>query len=147
MNITLYKTMSANNKLEKILSDEFEMTGTLRDGEFNVVSPVIRFAKNVSAYNYAYIEEFGRYYFIDDVRVANNNVFYAHLRCDVLMTYREGILAMYGELTASTNANPYGEDDIPLDVRHDTTTIAFENPFTSGDYVVIAMNGGKKWLE
>lgn len=142
MKLKLYVTTSPNNAVTKQLSEEFELDGTLRDGEFNILNPVVRVARNVSKYNYAFIPAFGRYYFIDNIRVASNEMFYVTFRCDVLMTYSEEIRALFGEMVAETNGSPYGSVDIETEARHDTSIVKFESPFTDGDYIVIAMNSG-----
>lgn len=44
-------------------------------------------------YNYCYVPEFKRYYFITDIISENSVVFYVVCECDVLATFRDDILA------------------------------------------------------
>ena len=57
------------------------------------MNPSIRIesADNISAYNYAYISEFGRYYYITDIVSVRTNCWVVSLRCDVLMSYKDEI--------------------------------------------------------
>ena len=66
--ISLFKTASENNRVVKTLTDEKQLSGELRN-QTSVLNPSIRIesADNISNYNYAYISEFGRYYYITDI--------------------------------------------------------------------------------
>lgn len=48
---------------------------------------------NLKGYNYMYIADFGRYYFIDDIVTKNNDVWEVSGHVDVLETYKDQILA------------------------------------------------------
>lgn len=91
MNITLYKTSSPPNKLDKALNSAISMTGTLRD-ETNVMTPsIIVNAGNISDYNYCVISDFHRSYFITSIDSVRNGVWRINLKCDVLTTYKSEI--------------------------------------------------------
>lgn len=73
------------------------VTGTLRR-ETDVRRPVIQFALsdtdiNDSRINYAYIAEWGKYYFVTDKRVLREGLCEFTLQEDVLMTFKTDILA------------------------------------------------------
>lgn len=139
MEIKLYKTVSPANAVHKELSDECVLIGTLRDGNFTLYSPVVGFQKNISEYNYAYIPSFGRYYFIDNIRVTKADLFTAVFRCDVLMTYEPYIRQLFGVVSSGSGANPYTSSQLDFEARHEISTVPFECPFTDGDYVVISL--------
>lgn len=90
--ISLFKTNSENNRVVKTLTDEKQLSGELRN-QTSVLSPSIRIesADNISTYNYAYISEFGRYYYITDIVSVRTNCWVVSLRCDVLMSYKDEI--------------------------------------------------------
>jgi hypothetical protein len=90
--ISLFKTDSENNRVVKTLTDEKQLSGELRN-QTSVLNPSIRIesADNISAYNYAYISEFGRYYYITDIVSVRTNCWVVSLRCDVLMSYKDEI--------------------------------------------------------
>ena len=90
--ISLFKTTSENNRVVKTLTDEKQLSGELRN-QISVLNPSIRIesADNISTYNYAYISEFGRYYYITDIVSVRTNCWIVSLRCDVLMSYKDEI--------------------------------------------------------
>ena len=93
--ISLFKTASENNRVVKVLTDEKQLSGELRN-QTSVLNPNIRIesADNISTYNYAYISEFGRYYYITDIVSVRTNCWVVSLRCDVLMSYKYEIQSM-----------------------------------------------------
>lgn len=91
MTISLYKNYSENIRLDKELTLIQTMTGTLRDGT-SIINPVIIIADPTDfRFNYMYIGEFGRYYFITDVKSVRNGVWEITGAVDVLTTYNAGI--------------------------------------------------------
>ena len=93
--ISLFKTASENNRVVKVLTDEKQLSGELRN-QTSVLNPTIRIesSDNISTYNYAYISEFGRYYYITDIVSVRTNCWVVSLRCDVLMSYKDEIQSM-----------------------------------------------------
>lgn len=87
MVIKLYRTESDPKSVTKVLSGEKSINGVARD-PVNVVNPVIEYQDDnmmAAGYNYAYIEDYNRYYFVtpqNDSHDLNTMV----LRTDVLMT-------------------------------------------------------------
>ena len=72
--ISLFKTDSENNRVVKVLTDEKQLSGELRN-QTSVLNPTIRIEStdNISGYNYCYISEFGRYYYITDIVSVRTN--------------------------------------------------------------------------
>ena len=93
--ISLFKTASENNRVVKVMTDEKQLSGELRN-QTSVLNPNIRIesADNISTYNYAYISEFGRYYYITDIVSVRTNCWVVSLSCDVLMSYKDEIQSM-----------------------------------------------------
>lgn len=104
--ISLFKTASENNRVVKTLTDEKQLSGELRN-QTSVLNPSIRIesADNISTYNYAYISEFGRYYYITDIVSVRTNCWTVSLRCDVLMSYSDQIRAING-VVVRQESNP-----------------------------------------
>ncbi len=97
MTLHLYKTSSEPEKLDKSLSNDISMTGQLTN-ESSVINPVILVTTdtNIATYNYAYIPDFGRYYYINNIVSVRNGLWRIELRVDVLMTYKAQIRANTG---------------------------------------------------
>lgn len=91
---TLYISASPVEKIGKSLTSGGSYSCTLKDTT-SVLNPVLilKTSDPVYNYNYLYIQEFGRYYFINDIRSVNNNVWEISAHVDVLETYKTSILA------------------------------------------------------
>lgn len=142
MVITLYKTASEKIKLEKVLENEVELIGALRDAS-SVMSPSVLVQEDVIGYNYAYIEEFGRYYYINNITAMRNKAFVLDMKCDVLMSYKDEIREMSGVVSRLTSGSPYAERNVVTSVKEKHKRVDFpECPFTrNGTYVLIAKGG------
>lgn len=91
MVFTIYKTKSPNNKVEKSLSGNHGMTGTLRE-ETNTENPSILVKGNLlDGYNYAYIPAFKRYYYITSVDSVRNGLTRINMEVDPLMSFASEI--------------------------------------------------------
>ena len=125
---------------------------TIETGEFNapvsVMAPEALFklpVASVPAYNYCYIQEFHRYYFITEW-VWNNGLWVAYLTIDVLATYKTQIgAANMFILRSSAEYNPNVADTMypTLSNRTSTCTLKaspFYSNFNSGYYVVGLIN-------
>ena len=92
MQIKFYYNSSEKNKIGKSLSKELTMDGNLRD-ECSVINPTILVEhSNLSNYNYVYIPEFKRYYFITEMTIVRNNLWRISLKVDVLESFKFNIL-------------------------------------------------------
>lgn len=95
MEIKLYKTTSPRKKLVKELSDGITLVGTLR-AQSSVMSPTFTVQNTtVVGYNYCYIPDFGRWYYINGIDALRSNLYELSLGIDVLMTYAAEIRKNY----------------------------------------------------
>lgn len=94
MEIKFYNNMSDNRCIRKKLLSEFTVSGTLRDS-CSIMYPVITIeSSNVLRYNYAYIPEFQRYYFIKNITSFRKNLWTVEFEVDPLMSFKADILAL-----------------------------------------------------
>lgn len=92
MNLTLYKNLSEKNKIGKDLHNNLSLNGNLRE-ESSIINPTILVEhSNLAGYNYAYIPEFNRYYFITEITSVRNNLWRISLKVDVLESFKTDIL-------------------------------------------------------
>lgn len=93
--VDLYKNSSPVEKIGKTLTDQQSITDVLLKRDTSILRPVllVNDARGVTDFNYMYISEFDRYYFIDDIRSAHNNIWEISGHVDVLETYKTQILA------------------------------------------------------
>ena len=104
LSITLYKTADDKHVVNKTLTDNLSVDGTAR-GEFEVTggSVTVETSTNLSAYNYCYISDFGRYYFVNRITALRTGLWMLDLRVDVLKTYATNIQALTGTVDRQEN--------------------------------------------
>lgn len=140
MTIQLYTNTSETNKIGKSLTSISTVTGTLRE-ETSILSPSVEIsATGLGASNYAYISDFGRYYFITDIVSVRNGLWRVSMKCDVLETYKTQIYENNCVLARQENLfNLYLKDDLSK-FTSDTFTL-FKNfptqPISGGSYVLL----------
>lgn len=95
-NIVFYNNSAEPNRVDKTnyIVHAKTLTGTLKE-ECSLIRPDILIeSTDVPDYNYAYIAQFGRYYFVTAITSVRNNLYRISLNCDVLMTYKTQIMGM-----------------------------------------------------
>lgn len=95
MTITFYKNLSDNVVVDKNITQIGNaQSGTLREA-CSIIDPVIKFEDftdfDITATNYCYIEEYGRYYYINNIVTITDKLYEIHCHVDVLKTYASGI--------------------------------------------------------
>lgn len=118
MLIKFYKTSSEPKSYPKVLQNELLVNGTIRDENgFDIMNPTLRIVDiNPLSYNYLYIEEFLRYYFIVKPIYYRNNVYDLVLHEDVLQSHYAKFELLNAFINRNENDfNPMIKDDrIPL---------------------------------
>lgn len=146
MDLRLYYTNDENNKINKTLTNALLLVGTMRDSS-SIINPVILVeGANFDGFNYAYIPQFDRYYFIKNIINYRNNLWILELECDVLMSFKSSILNMNCILieTEQTGADRYLANSRVWvsKVKDKTDIISFPNGLLeSGEYILITAGG------
>ena len=94
-NILMQRNTSEPERADKTLTTIATLTGTLKQ-ETSIIDPVILIEGAMSDYktcNYCTIPEFGRSYFVGDIRSVRNSLLELPCHVDVLSTYKTGIRA------------------------------------------------------
>lgn len=144
MTLNICVNGSDKNVLTKAITTVASLSGTLRN-DTSIIDPVITVEGNISNYagcNYMIIPEFGRSYFINNMKSLKNGLFEISGHVDVLSTYASQIRANSGIIRKQSNLwNLYLNDDSFL-VESDPYVItqAFPNGF-AGQYYVLAVAG------
>lgn len=146
MDILLYNNHSEKNELNKFIDGEAVFQGTMRQ-ETSVSDPefLIEFNGYLSSFNYCYIPDFQRYYYILDVSVVRTSLWRVSCHVDVLMSFKDEILSSYAILDESTvtGISNYLANDVWRELAKDTTTIIkFSHGLkSSGEYILITAGG------
>lgn len=146
MNIYFYNCNDPNIKINKSIAQTATHTGVLRD-ESSIIDPVVTVNASSISGNYAYIPQFGRYYFIKNITSVRNGLWKISMHVDVLMTYSGHIKNNTGIVARQANAyNDYLPDDkLPI-INDDTTqTLTFaQHEFGNQYFVAVIGNGFSK---
>ena len=145
MIIRFYKNLSDRNHVDKNITQiGSNVTGTLRD-DCSIINPVIRLEEftgfDVTECNYAYIVEFGRYYYINNITLTNK-LYEISMHVDVLMTYRNEIRSNSAVVSRQENAyNLYLQDGVFKTYSQPHIQIAqFPSGF-SGNHLIFSVAG------
>ena len=115
MTIKLYNNLSDKIVVDKNITQQgSDVTGTLREN-CSIIDPVIKMSA-IGTYllesNYAYITEFGRYYYITNI-VCVGDLFEVHMHVDVLMSFRGDIRTNNAVISRQErNYNLYLQDGV-----------------------------------
>ena len=115
MTIKLYNNLSDKIVVDKNITQQgSDVTGTLREN-CSIIDPVIKMSA-IGTYllssNYAYISEFGRYYYITNI-VCVGDLFEVHMHVDVLMSFRGDIRTNNAVISRQEkNYNLYLQDGV-----------------------------------
>lgn len=145
MNIVLCENKSEKNKINKSITPGVMLSGTLRN-ESNVVTPsIVINIDNPTIYNYAYIEDFKRYYFITDYISIRTGIWQLNLKSDVLMSFKDSILNSKSLInkTESVGKNNYlSGNNWVNNCKTKTDIISFSNGLLNdGQYILITAGG------
>lgn len=149
MQIYLYTCNAENKRVNKApyLNNRQVFEGTLKEST-SVLKPDIEIqGGNLSAYNYMYIPEFGRYYFISEPVCEYNKMWRIRGKCDVLYTYGAEIRqnrAIIDRTSAGSDANLYIDDGTFItDARKYTQIIQFPNGLDETPHTILIAAGGE----
>lgn len=149
LSVTLYNSASPVEKIGKTLTAGGTYSCSLKDTT-SVLNPVIiiRTSDPVYNYNYLYIQEFGRYYFINDIKSVNNNVWEISAHVDVLETYKTAILANDAVIRRQDKLFNLYLDDPEFHVLNyeRVQTLKFpQNSFSKNLTYVLVVNNDRYW--
>ena len=144
MTINLYNCEAEMNRIGKNNKSLIaSLSGTLKQGA-SVVDPVIIMQiDEFTGVNYAYIEEFKRYYFVSEIRQVRNNLVEITMHVDVLESFKDAILKNTAILDKSeSTGNPYFDDgSMASDSRTFTQVYNYGNGFLSEPELILITAG------
>jgi len=153
MTIELKVSISEPNVLQKTIVDVTSLEGSLRN-DSPISNPSILIESDAVAIgdvvraNYAYIPEFGRYYYIRECTQIRNHLWKLDMVCDVLMSFATGIkasMAIVQETTVEGNdrVNNYvSNDSFARLVKDKTDIIQFPSGFEDSPFFILITAGG-----
>lgn len=150
MQIDLFTCIAERNRVNKsdFISNRFTLQGTLKN-QTSVTNITVEIEKSnpvIYGYNYMYIDEFQRWYFIDDIINISANRWIIKASVDVLMSFKNDILSTSAVIDKAENeftANLYLDDgSFVMDSRKYNQVKEFPSGLnTDGSYILICAGG------
>ena len=145
MEIILYNNKSPKNKIGKTLTNPNTITGSLRGdtsiSNFQMLLNIV----DLNPYNYMYIADFGKYYFINDIISVRTGLWLVTASIDVLESYKSEILSLDVILASTeiTGAKQYKMGACwDVLVKDKTDIISFSNGLlNTGEFILITAGG------
>lgn len=138
--ILLQRNTSELNKLDKTLTTISTLTGTLKT-ETSIIDPVIIVEgalSDLKTCNYCTIPEFGRSYFVNNIKSIRNNLIELTCHVDVVSTYKSQIRSQFALVRKQENNwNLYLNDGSFKCYQNPIVlTKKFSNGFTTPSFVM-----------
>lgn len=139
--INLYKLTCDMRKLDKTLDNPLTKDINIRT-DIDIYNPIMLLQDFDIAYNYMAWDN--RYYFINGAYYTANKVWRLQCAVDVLMTYKDIILASTATVTRIGNNNYLQGANIPVTTKPSFLQYVFpNNPFShnTDNYILTAIGG------
>lgn len=138
--IVIQTNNSEDNKVDKDITDILTASGVLRDGT-SIIDPVILIAKDLTdliSCNYITISEFGRSYFVRDIRTVRTGLCELTCHVDVLYSFKDEIRNNTGIIRRQENDWNLYLNDGSFRVYQNPTVLtkAFPSGFSTLNYVL-----------
>lgn len=150
MQIDLFTCTAERNRVNKTdyITNRFTLEGTFRKATsaMNIVVEIEKSNPLKYNYNYMYISEFDRYYYIDDISTIRNGLWSISATVDVLMSFKNDILSsrvIVDKIENESEANLYLDDgSFVMDSRKYNEIKEFPNGLNeNGSYILICAGG------
>ena len=145
MEVQFFYNTSDMRTINKTLMVGATFSGQARD-EVEIMSPVVRFdTDEVMRFNYAYIPQFQRYYFVDGVNAFREGLWDVTMSVDVLMSFRGHILQLpvvIDKQSMQENGDEYIDDSsLVVDNVMFTSVYNFPSGFNSTPELILITAG------
>lgn len=144
MELILYLNNDSDNTINKTLVNDLAININLKR-EVNITTPSIVLASiegvNFNDYNYAYIPELGRFYFVKNINNTNNRVWVLELECDVIETYKSDILNSNARFRRNIKNGDYLDASIDMTINKVTMTYESDKGFTGESTMIMTTVG------
>lgn len=147
--VRLCHNSSPVEKIGKSIDSGLTVENCVLKAATSILRPVILLLSDdaeMTTFNYMYIEELGRYYFIDDIVSVHNNKWEISAHVDVLETYKNDILGNSAiiENTEAKDINMYlyDPDVFKVNCKHLTDIVNFPSGLLdTGEFILITAGG------
>ena len=143
MTITTYSNASEEHVLDKSLTKINENVSVILKDDSNVVSPTLITSQNISHnFNYIYISEFNRYYYVKNITYSQQR-FYIDCAVDVLMSFNADIKSLNVIANRSSSRFNVYQPDAQVAFLQKSIIATQKFPYGfNGQSLILAVNGG-----
>ena len=142
MIISLYNTNDSNIVVNKALTNKKDYAIKLKNNT-SVISPtIILKTETLIASNYAYIPNFDRYYYIENIEVFPNDIYSITLKCDVLMSFKDDIKNSSAYVNQQTTTNKYYDNGYQSEVKKEVDIFKSDYVLEQGTNTILVTIGG-----
>ena len=145
MTVIFYKYDGIKNKINKALADGLVVNNVIIQNDFDITDfeLLIKDTAFNSEYNYCYIQDLGRYYFIESVERMNGTIYKIRLSVDVLKSFSTQIENINAIITKSENPD---DNFVNCEVSENYTSEVInltDNFNHSGNLILVTSLGGE----
>lgn len=142
MLMKLYTTKTPNNTIGKVLENETDYNIKFKSQADRTTPVVVLMNETMIDFNYAYIPDFNRYYFVENIEVTPNKIYNISLRCDVLESFKEDIKKSSGVISQQTNGNNYFNSDYQTEIKKEVDVIKSSVTLDTTKSTILVTIGG-----
>lgn len=142
MLMKLYTTKTPNNTIGKVLENETEYNIKFKAQADRTKPVVVLMSEIMIDFNYAYIPDFNRYYFVESIEVTPNKIYNISLRCDVLESFKNDILESSGFVNQQTTPNKYYNSDYQTEIKKEVDVIKSNVTLDTTKSTILVTIGG-----
>ena len=145
MTVIFYKYNDIKNKINKTLSGGLTVNDVIMHNDFDITAfeLLIKNSNFNSEYNYCYIQDLGRYYFIESVEKMNGTIYKIRVSVDVLKSFSTQIENINAVITKSENPDD-NFVDCEKSENYTSEVINLTDNFNhSGNLILVTSLGGE----
>ena len=145
MTVIFYKYNDIKNKINKTLENGLTVNDVVIQNDFDITAfeLLIKNSNFSSEYNYCYIQDLGRYYFIESVEKMNGTIYRIRVSVDVLKSFSTQIKNINAVITKSENPDD-NFVDCEKSENYSSEVINLTDNFNhSGNLILVTSLGGE----
>ena len=145
MTVIFYKYNDIKNKINKTLENGLTVNNVVIQNDFDITAfeLLIKNTDFSSEYNYCYIQDLGRYYFIESVERMNGSIYKIRITVDVLKSFSTQIENINAIITKSENPdNNFVNCEVSENYTSEVINLT-DNFNHSGNLILVTSLGGE----
>ena len=145
MTVIFYKYNGIKNKINKTLTDGLTINDVIIQNDFYITDFDLLIKNNNynTEYNYCYIQDLGRYYFIEGIERMNGSIYKIRVTVDVLKSFSSQIENINAIIVKSENPNDNFVNCEKSETFENEVINLTDNFNHSGNLILVTSLGGE----